>query len=154
MTGVAAAHFVGSNKPLGKSAVKSITAANGVVNAFAVTGGVVVITSVLGIVTTQIGATAATLKLQSDPTATGTTNDICSTATVTGDIVGTLYSVSGIPGVALEIGDIGFVEGPSKLFYVSIGTIENVFSADPVGGVIEWTINYIPIQPGAAIAPV
>ena len=136
---------------LGIRVEKSITAANGVVNAFTIAGGLIQITSLIGIVTTQIGATVATLKLQSDPTATGSTVDLCAAVAVTGDIIGHLYSISGTAGDNIQIGSIGAVRGMDSPVYVPIGTIENVFSADPVGGVIRWVLHYLPVDSDATV---
>ena len=146
--------ITGPVSPLGDRVEKSITADNGVVNTFAVTGGLVLVTSLVGIVTTQIGATVATLKLQSDPTATGSTVDLCAAVAVTGDIIGTLYSISGAGGDNIIIGSIGTVAGPSQAFYVPVGTIESVFSADPVGGAIRWVLHYIPVDTNAVVSAV
>lgn len=136
---------------LGTHVDKSLTAANGAVAAFTVSGGPVLITSLLGRVTTPIGATVATLKLALNPTAAGATLDLCTAVAVTSDVADVLYTISGVFSEALNVDNVGAEEGLTKPFYIPVGSLEAIFSADPVGGVILWTIHYVPIEAGALV---
>ncbi len=145
----------GPANPLGTRVEKSITAANGEVTMFTVTGGLVVFTSVVGIVTTAIGATVATLKLVANPTATGGTVDLTAVtgANITNDIVGVVYSAAfDAVGSALIINTTGGAVGNTGVAYVMTGAMACTFSADPVGGVIRWVAHWIPIDDGALVA--
>lgn len=139
-------------QPLGQRIESPIVAADSAVDMFTVANGLILVTSLVGIVTTAIGDTIATLKLQADPVATGSTVDLCAAVAVTSDIVGTLYSITGTAGDNIEIGSIGAVGGMSRQLYVAIGNIESFFSADPVGGTIRWILHYIPVDDNAIVS--
>lgn len=136
---------------VGQRVVKSITAANGEVTIANVAGGEVLVRAIYGKVTTVIGSTVSSLKLVANPTATGSTLDLCAAVAVTSDPVGTLYSITGTVGDNLDVDKVGAVATLAKPFVVATGAIAANFSADPVGGVIEWTIIYEPLTPGATV---
>lgn len=141
---------------LGTKVDKSITAANGTVSLFTITGGRVLLTSLVGRVTTAIGATASNLKLVYNPTAAGTSFDMCTAVAVTSDAVEQTYTILGnteTVGALLVGGAVGqcnpvFEDG----YLVQAGAIEANFSADPVGGVIAWSVTYIPYDLTAVVA--
>lgn len=116
---------------------------------FNIKGGRVLLTMILGEVTTAIAAGANTFKLVSNPTAAGTTTDLCATLDIDADPIGTMYSVSGAPATALVRGENGNVQGMSvRGVVLPIGAIEAVSQAD-VAGSMKWTAFYIPIDDGA-----
>lgn len=141
---------------LGKQVKKSITAANGTVTLFNITGGRILITSLVGRVTTLIGSTTSNLKLVYNPTAAGTSFDMCAAIDVATDAVEQTYYIAGsvaTPGNLLIGGTVGqanptFEDG----YLIQAGAIEANFSADPVGGVIEWTMTYVPYDDAATVA--
>lgn len=128
--------------------------ASGVFNLFTVTGRVL-LTSLVGEVTTLIGATVATLKLSYDPTAAGSTFDLCTAVSVETDAVKQQYYIAGnvaTPGALLVGGTVG-QSNPvfSQPLLLSAGVITQTLSADPVGGVISWTTTYIPLDNGSSV---
>lgn len=145
--------YVSAANALGTRVEKSITAANGEVDIFTVSGGIVLITAIVGEVTTAIGGTASNLKLTFDPTATtGTTVDICAAVAVTSDPVGTLYSPRlNLNNGNLIEGETGAVVRTDGHLYVQNGIITADFDADPVGGVIRWVCFFVPIDAGASV---
>lgn len=119
---------------------------------FTVSGGRVMVTSLVGKVTTVIGGTTPALKLVATPT-TGSANDLCTTGTITSDEVGTQYSIPGPTGSALNISGSGSggVTGQTAPVVVAPGTIGVNVSASDATGAIQWTLTYIPLDNGASV---
>lgn len=127
---------------------------------FTISSGLVLVTAIVGKVTTAI-TVANTVKLQANPT-TGTTQDIFAatdigtTDTPAGDLIG----ISGAPGdgpllgigcvplfgtkAALAAGDAG------KGLIIAPGTIEQVTATGADGG-ITWVIAWVPLEDGASL---
>lgn len=122
---------------------------------FTITGGRVWITSIVGEVTTVIGTgTTPDAKLKFNPTATGSDIDLCATASLADDAVGTLYSITGDFSDALKTAHILALETDSVLerpILLSEGDIELDLD-ESVTGSVAWTLTYIPYDDGAAIA--
>jgi hypothetical protein len=119
---------------------------------FTVSGGRVAITSLTGKVTTVVGGTTPALKVVATPTV-GSANDLCTTGTITGDEVGTLYSLPGSTGSALNISGSGSggVTGVTAPVIVAAGTIGANCSAADATGAIQWTLTYVPLDNGASV---
>jgi len=118
---------------------------------FNITGGRVLVTQLLGEVTVAIAAGANNFKLQSNPTATGTTTDLCAALDIDADPIGTLYSLGGAPATALLRGENGNVQGMSVTgVVVPAGAIE-CNSAGNVAGEIKWSCFYVPLDDGAYV---
>lgn len=119
---------------------------------FTVAGGRVLVTSLTGKVTTVIGGTTPALKIVATPT-TGTANDLCTAGTITGDEVGTQYSLPGPTGSALNISGSGSggVTGQTAPVVVVTGTIGANDSAADATGAIQWTLTYVPLDDGATV---
>ena len=115
---------------------------------FNVVGGRVVVTSIIGQVTTVLGA-VGNIKLSSYPT-TGTTSDLC-IATAAGTTgAQALISIDGVPGDSCLIGT-GAVQGmTTDGVIIPIGTIDLSASASSTGS-IKWTICYVPFDDGAYV---
>jgi hypothetical protein len=118
---------------------------------FTVSGGKILITSLVGVVTTVIGGTTPALKLVSTPT-TGTASDMCTALTITGTEVGTMFSMPSAPGSALAgvINKSGSVAAPGQQV-VNIGTIGMNDSAADATGAIQWFMTYVPLDSGASV---
>ena len=117
---------------------------------FTITGGKVLITSIVGEVTTIIQATANATKLVANPT-TGTSVDMCATLDVTADEVGCLYGITGTPAGALVGTDAGLATTmATKGIIVNTGTID-LDCAGSATGAVKWVLHYIPIDVGAHI---
>jgi hypothetical protein len=119
---------------------------------FTITGGRVIITSLVGEVTDTIQAQANDVKVKFNPTASGADTDLCAALEINGDAIGTLYGVSGDYSVALQQGVLT-LEGPAfgAPFILSEGDIELDTVADSTGE-IEWTLTYVPYDDGAVVA--
>jgi len=132
------------------------TVASGNLNLFNVVGGRVLITSLLGRVTTAIGATVATCKLTYDPTAAGSNFDLCTAVSIETDAVEQTYYIAGnvaSPGALLVAGTVGQANPVfSQPLSLQAGVILQTLSADPVGGAITWDVTYIPFDNGAYVS--
>lgn len=116
---------------------------------FNVTGGKVMITSIVGEVTTAI-TVANTVKLQANPT-TGVVGDLCAATDIgtTDTPAGDLLSFQGLKGDSLLFG-VGTVPTLKQPIVINTGTIEQVTATGADGG-ITWTLTYVPLDNGAAI---
>lgn len=119
---------------------------------FTVAGGRVAITSLVGKVTTVIGGTTPSAKLVATPTV-GSANDLCTATAITGDEVGTQYSIPGPTGSALGVSGTGSggVTGQTAPVIVAAGTIGVNVSAADATGAIQWALTYVPIDDGASV---
>lgn len=118
---------------------------------FTVAGGRVALTSLYGLVTTDI-TVAGTTKLQANPT-TGTTGDIC-TATdlgTTDTLAGAILSVSGVVADSI-VRSVGWGVGGFKqpFLIVAAGSIEQV-TATGADGAVTWYATWVPLDDGATL---
>lgn len=106
---------------------------------FTISGGMVVVTSLVGVVTTAI-TVANSYKLQSNPT-TGTTTDICAATDIgtTDTPVGDLLTPMGASGIVR--GGLGAIDIGAALV-VPIGQIEHVSAG--TDGAITWYLTWYP----------
>lgn len=117
---------------------------------FNVTGGKVLITSIVGEVTTVI-TVANTVKLQANPTVGATKDLVAATDIGTTDTpAGNLLGFQGLTGDSILTGP-GAVPTLKQPIVVSVGTIEQVTATGADGG-ITWTLTYVPLDNGAAVA--
>lgn len=116
---------------------------------FTVTGGRVLVTQIIGEVTTIIESKAVNFKLASDPTV-GTTNDMCANLDLTGAEVGTLLTISGTAADAMRAGKSGSVTAQNTPMVVAAGAIEATVGATHTGS-IKWSIWYMPLDAGAYV---
>lgn len=130
--------------------------ANGTTSLFTISGGRVVLTSLIGRVTVAIGSTVSNCKLVYNPTAAGTSFDLCTAVAITSDAVEQTYTITGdveTTGALLVAGAVGQGNGVfSKPYILQAGAIEQNLSADPVGGQITWSLTYLPYDDGASVA--
>lgn len=119
---------------------------------FTITGGRVLVTMILGEVTTVIETQDNNTKLKFNPTATGADQDLCAVLNITADPVGELYTISGGVGDAMRsdllIGAGNLYNDPLIL---SEGEIELDCAASNTGQV-QWSVWYYPLDVGARIA--
>lgn len=120
---------------------------------FTITGGRILLTSIVGEVTTVIQTQANNTKLKFNPTATGADQDLCAVLDITADPVGELYTIDGTVGNAMRsdllIG-LNSLLGAGGMV-LSEGDIELDCAASNTGSV-AWTLTYIPLDTGAAVA--
>lgn len=116
---------------------------------FTVSGGRVMVTSIVGEVTTVIGGTATTLALVGNPTV-GTDVTFATATAITSKEVGSLIGLAGTVGTALNVQSAGAGALPSAGVVVPVGTIDWLTSASTTGA-IKWSITYVPLDAGATI---
>lgn len=113
-------------------------------NLFTVTGGRVLVTSIVGEVTTVTGATATVGTLEA--VAGAVTTALATGASLASLPVGTLYAPSAV-GAATT----GAAVWQNNEIVVQAGTIRLTTNATNTGA-MRWTINYIPLDDGATVA--
>jgi hypothetical protein len=117
---------------------------------FTVTGGRVLVTSLVGEVTTVIQNQACNVKITANPTA-GTDVDIAANLNVQADEVGCLYGITGLFSDALVGANAGATVVPRNPVVLPVGTLDLVTSATNTGSV-KWSLTYIPLDNGASVA--
>lgn len=117
---------------------------------YTIAGGRVMVTSLYGLVTTDITVAGTTL-LRSNPT-TGVTGNLC-TATdlgTTDTLAGAMLSITGVVGDSIgnNIGwSTGFKQG---YLIIATGQIEMV-TATGADGAITWYVTWVPLDDGATL---
>lgn len=121
---------------------------------FTLTGRVLV-TSIIGEVTTVIQTQANNTKLVHNPSGTGADVDLCAVLDISADAVGTYYSIVGVVATALKSTTLWIVlpadNLPAQGLILGPGTIDLSCAASNTGSV-KWTIFYVPLDDGANIA--
>ena len=119
---------------------------------FTISGGRVLVTMIVGEVTTLIQTQANDTKLVFNPTDAGASQDLCAVLSITADAVGTMYHISGTPADALR-DNLNFARG--TLFAAPLilkpGTIALDCAASNTGAT-KWSLWYIPLEDGASVA--
>jgi hypothetical protein len=117
---------------------------------FTVSGGRVLVRSLIGEVTVVVQTQANATKIKFNPTATGADQDLCATLSITGDPVGELYTITGTVGDAM-VSDL-LIANPilTNPLGLSEGLIELDCAASNTGSV-KWDLIYTPLDDGAAI---
>ena len=118
---------------------------------FTVSGGRIIVTSILGEVTTVIQAQACAIKLKTVPT-TGTTVDISGTRDINAFEVGALISLDGT-ALSTALSGTNAVAALAQRgggIIVPIGAIKYNTAATNTGA-IKWSITYIPYDNGATV---
>ena len=120
---------------------------------FTVSGGKVLITSLIGEVTTVIQTQADNTKLTFDPTDAGATQDLCAVLDITADAVGTMYSITGTPATAMQdaLNFLPSSKVPAQPIVLKPGSILLDCAASNTGSV-KWDLCYIPLDNGASVA--
>jgi hypothetical protein len=117
---------------------------------YTIAGGRVMITSLYGLVTTDITVAGTTL-LRSNPT-TGVTGNLC-TATdlgTTDTLAGAVLGISGVVGDSI-LNSIGWTTGFKQGYLiVATGQIEMV-TATGADGAISWYVTWVPMDDGATL---
>ncbi len=131
---------------------KSATAITGVSTKtlFTVTGGAILVTSLVGVVTTVFQGLANNAKIVATPTV-GTVNDLSGIKDVTGLIVGSLIGITGLTADALVSSTGGGVSNLRNPVVVNVGTIGLNTDASATGAA-RWIMTYVPLENGASAA--
>lgn len=117
---------------------------------FNITGGRVLLTAIYGLVTTSI-TVAGTSQLQSNPTASGATTSVMSTATDLGTTDTPAGDLLGLTAPGSAIGRGGVVQTLTNSLVIPVGAIEQV-NATGVDGGITWVVTWVPLDNGALLA--
>lgn len=134
---------------------------NDATDIYTVSGGLVAVTSLTGVVTTAIPGTASlTIKLQHTPSG-GSAGDLTAATGITSDAVGTLYGWTfGIAAELLSQQSGAGTEAPSPTFVKTLdvpvilpaGALSVLCSDhDPGSGAIRWVLTYLPVEDGAVV---
>lgn len=152
--------LMGALKGLMNSTNRTIVKTDGAVLSgadplFTITGGPIKIVSIVGRVTTIIGG-AANGTLQATTTVPASTTAMSTTVAINDDAAGTVYTFVGPTGVltpttaGVVLMDYGSTTLTPTQYIVNPGTIEFLGSAAQ-SGVIEWTMDYVPMSPSAVV---
>lgn len=117
---------------------------------FTVTGGRILLTSIVGQVTTVIQTQANNTKLQSVPTV-GTAVDLCAVLDISAKEVGALFGVTGLFSDALVGANAGATVLPRNGIVIPAGAIKLSCAASNTGAA-KWTITYVPLDAGVSVA--
>lgn len=131
----------------------------GTANLFTIAGGMVMVTSLIGVVTTVIAGTDPQLSLGLAPTiGTAQTSGIATTKALTSAEVGTLIAVYSSGGLATTLGVMttaakagAAVFGELGKFVCPAGTITQTAQTAQTGA-ISWYLTYVPIDAGASVS--
>lgn len=124
---------------------------------FTVAGGAVLVTSLLGRVTTALSGTTGALALGSKPTAgTEETAGIATAGVVGGAEIGTWLGFpaasTGLAGALTANTHAGNAVFLPTAFVVNAGTIEVTTSVATMTGKIDWYLTYIPLDSAASVS--
>lgn len=122
-------------------------AQSGNLTLFTVTGGRVLLTTIVGEVTTAIQAQADAVKLQSVSTTGSITTDLCATVDVNGAAVGNLFGMTGTAATAAVLGSAV----PQLNEVIMQPGIIRMNAAASNTGQMKWTVTYIPLDDGAVL---
>lgn len=119
-------------------------------NLFSVSGRVIV-TTIVGQVVTAIQAQANAIKLEAFLTAAAAATDLCATAESNGQGVGKLFGITGAVGTA---GVFGYGAPQTNELVINGPGFIRLNTAATNTGTMSWTVTYIPLDDGAAVAAV
>lgn len=120
---------------------------------FSVNGGRVLITGLVGTVTTAIGGGSEDIELDFDPDNAEATIALCTATLIDADPIGTMYTLAAAVGSALTIGTQTVAIGPSSPWVLEEGDIVLDETGTEVGS-IQWTLWYLPVDEGATVTAV
>lgn len=116
---------------------------------FTVSNGMILLTSIVGVVTTVIQTQANNTKLVANPTS-GTDVDLCAVLNISADAVGDIYTITGVLSDAM-VGAGVAAAAMAKPIIVPAGTIDLSCAASNTGA-IRWVLHYLPLEAGASVA--
>lgn len=116
---------------------------------FVVSGGAVIVTAIVGRVTTAVQAQATNTKLIANPDS-GTVLDLCANVDLSGKEVGTLLGISGSSFTAAMVASTAAAGVKNSPFVVGPGRIQLVTAASSTGAT-RWTLLYLPLDDAAQV---
>jgi hypothetical protein len=119
---------------------------------FTVSGGRVLVTGILGEVTTVIQGQATTVQLIATPTTGTAVNLSNSTGDINGKEVGATVALANTLGGTLVVNNAGATVLPLvNAFVVRTGTIDFKTGASSTGAT-KWSLWYVPLDASASVA--
>ena len=112
--------------------------------------GRVLITQIVGEVTTIFDGTVNSIKLIANPTALADV-DLCTALVVTSDAAGTMYTITGTLTDAMVATTSGAVTAQASAVIVAEGTIDLHTTATDTSGATKWTVHYIALDAGSTV---
>lgn len=116
---------------------------------FTVSVGRILLTNIVGEVTTVLGGTVTSAKLLHTPTV-GTAVDLCAALAVTSKEQGTLLGITGLFSDAMVGANAGAGVAPRNPVVLPIGNLGLNTTANDTGQV-KWTLLYVPLDDGATV---
>lgn len=120
--------------------------ATGTQTIFTVTGGRVLLTTLVGETVTATGATATTITINAVGSVNGLTTALATATDYTSKSVGTEFAFSTLGGAAV----VGGAFNQNNETVLTPGTIQIVTSATNTG-TVKWTLMFIPLDDGATV---
>lgn len=142
--------------PSGASALIEVTKAAAILpqtgdgTLFTVSGGRVILASIVGEVTTVIETQANASLIKINPTV-GADVDLCAALDITADAVGTIYTITGTLGDVMAVATSGAIVHQAAPLILAVGVIELECAASNTGA-IKWTLKYLPYDDGAIVS--
>ena len=119
---------------------------------FTITGGPIVVTKFVGLVTTVIGANVATCAIELDVTDPANTIALSTAVAITDDAAGTTYTFTAATPAVLTPNTLGGIDQmPTNEWLCPVGSIVANTSAANTG-VIHWYMTYKPLSPSCVVA--
>jgi hypothetical protein len=124
---------------------------------FTVSGGSVLVTSLVGRVSTALSGTTGAIALGTKPTVgTEETAGIATASVVGGSEIGTKVTPQASAGLGGALVVSGKVAGNAPFlappFVVDAGTIEITTSVATMTGAIDWYLTYVPLDDAASVS--
>jgi hypothetical protein len=119
-------------------------------NLFSVSGRIL-LTTIVGVVTTVIQAQANAVKLEAFLTSAAAATDMCATVDSNGQAVGKMLGITGTPSAA---GIFGFAVPQNNEFIINGPGFIRLNTAATNTGQMSWSVTYIPLDSGATVAAV
>jgi hypothetical protein len=124
---------------------------------FTVAGGAVIVTGLLGHVSTALSGTTGAIALGQTPTGgVADTGGIATAGVVGGAVVGTWVSAvmltTGLAGAVQANILAGATVGLGMSFVIGAGIITVTTSVATMTGAIDWYLSYLPLDTGAAVS--
>lgn len=135
---------------LGVSRATSNLPATAALPIFTITGGRILVRSLIGEVTTIIQAQACTVKVTSTPLAGSAVDLSAVSGSISGLEVGARLTLPSAAATALVTGNAGGVIGDQAKWIIGAGSLSYTTSATNTGQ-IKWDLIYVPLDVGVQV---
>lgn len=137
-----------------EKSVQKTSAAAAADDLFDVTGGQILIKSLIGVVTTVIGGAQTRVYVHIDSTSGNDDREFSTHVDIDADAVGTIYTFTNAnPAVLTPLGTGANGGGnPQAPWYCPAGVIESGCDDAGTTGAITWILTYVPLETGVTVA--